>query len=154
MIVGVWAEGDLAAANLKVDVDWGCELAPGMQDGYIMTTNSFAFPKSDKPDQVAAQRKLAQVFMDPAVQTDYTYYKGSIPSRLDANIKPLDRCAQLGQKIMAEGSAHQLPHFLLSFTPDVLGQINDMLAQYWSHPDMSAANATKQFAAIVGAAGR
>jgi hypothetical protein len=55
---------------------------------------------------------------------------------------------------MAEGSAHHLPHFLLSFTPDVLGHINDMLAQYWSHPDMSAANATKQFAAIVGAAGR
>jgi glucose/mannose transport system substrate-binding protein len=119
-----------------------------------MTTNSFAFPKSDKPDQVAAQRKLAQVFMDPAVQTDYTYYKGSIPSRLDANIKSLDRCAQQGQKIMAEGPAHQLPHFLLSFTPDVLGQINDVLAQYWSHPDMSAADATKQFAAIVGAAGR
>jgi glucose/mannose transport system substrate-binding protein len=154
MIVGDWAKGDLAAANLKVDVDWGCELAPSTQDGYIMTTNSFAFPKSDKPDQIAAQRKLAQVFMDPAVQTDYTYYKGSIPSRLDANIKSFDRCAQQGQKIMAEGPAHQLPHFLLSFTPDVLGQINDVLAQYWSHPDMSAADATKQFAAIVGAAGR
>ena len=154
MIVGDWAKGDLAAANLKIDADWGCAMAPGTQDGYIITTNSFAFPKTDKPDQVAAQRKLAQVFMDPAVQTDYTYYKGSIPSRLDANIKSLDRCAQQGQKIMAEGPAHQLPHFLLSFTPDVLGQINDVLAQYWSHPDMSAADATKQFAAIVGAAGR
>jgi glucose/mannose transport system substrate-binding protein len=154
MIVGDWAKGDLAAANLKVDVDWGCQLAPGTQDGYIITTNSFTFPKSDKPDQVAAQRKLAQVFMDPAVQTEYTYYKGSIPSRLDANIKSLDRCAQQGQKIMAEGPAHQLPHFLLSFTPDVLGQINDVLAQYWSHPDISAVDATKQFAAIVGSAGQ
>ncbi len=34
MIVGDWAKGDLAAANLKVDVDWGCELAPGTRDGY------------------------------------------------------------------------------------------------------------------------
>jgi len=154
MIVGDWAKGDLAAAKLKVDEDWGCALAPGTQDGYIITTNSFAFPKSDKPEQIAAQRKLAQVFMDPAVQTEYTFYKGSIPSRLDANIKSLDRCAQQGQKVMAEGPAHQLPHFLLSFTPDVLGQINDVLAQYWSHPDMSAADATKQFAAIVGAVGQ
>ena len=72
--------------------------------------------------------------MDPAVQTEFTYYKGSIPSRLDANIKSLDRCAQQGQKIMAEGPAHQLPHFLLSFTPDVLGQINDVLAQVLEPP--------------------
>ncbi len=154
MIVGDWAKGDLAAANLKLDQDWGCALAPGTQDGYVFTTNSFAFPRTDKPDQVSAQKKLAQVFMDPAVQTEYTFYKGSIPSRLDANIKSLDRCAQQGQKIMAEGPAHQLPHFLLSFTPDVLGQINDVLAQYWSHPDMTAAEATRQFAAIVGNAGR
>ena len=35
---------------------------------------------------------------------------------------------------MAEGPAHQLPHFLLSFTPDVLGQINDVLAQYLEPP--------------------
>ncbi len=149
MIVGDWAKGDLAAANLKLDEDWGCELAPGSQDGYVITTNSFAFPKTDKPDQIAAQHKLAEVFMDPAVQTDYTFYKGSIPSRLDANIKSLDRCARQGQKVMAEGPSHQLPHFLLSFTPDVLGQINDVLAQYWSHPDMTAADATKQFAAII-----
>jgi glucose/mannose transport system substrate-binding protein len=154
MIVGDWAKGDLAAAKLKVDQDWGCALAPGVRDGYIFTINSFAFPKSDKPEQAAAQRKLAGVFMDPAVQAEYTSYKGSIPSRLDANIKSLDRCAQQGQKVMAQGPAHQLPHFLLSFTPDVLGQINDVLAQYWSHPEMTAADATKQFAAIVGAAGR
>ena len=51
---------------------------------------------------------------------------------------------------MAGGPAHQLPHFLLSFTPDVLGQINDVLAQYWSHADMTAAEATRQFAAIIG----
>jgi glucose/mannose transport system substrate-binding protein len=151
MIVGDWAKGDLAAANLKIDEDWGCALAPGSQDAYIVTTNSFAFPKTDKPDQIAAQRKLAEVLMDPAVQTEYTFYKGSIPSRLDADIKSLDRCAKQGQTVMAKGPAHQLPHFLLSFTPDVLGQMNDVLAQYWSHPEMPAADATRQFAAVIGA---
>jgi glucose/mannose transport system substrate-binding protein len=108
---GGWAKGGLAAANRKLNEDWGCELAPGTQDGYVIATKSFAFPKTHKPDQVAAQRKLADVLMDPAVQTDYTFYEGSIPSRLDANIKSLDRCARRGQAVMAEGSAHQLPHF-------------------------------------------
>jgi glucose/mannose transport system substrate-binding protein len=151
MIVGDWAKGDLAAAKLKIDEDWGCALAPGTQDAYIMTPNSFAFPKTDKADQIEAQRKLAEVLMDPAVQAEYTFYKGSIPSRLDADIKSLDRCAQMGQKVMAAGPAHQLPHFNLSFTPDVLGQIYDVLAQYWSHPEMPADDATRQFAAIVAA---
>ena len=149
MIVGDWAKGDLAAANLKIDEDWGCALASGSQDAYIMQTNSFAFPKSDNPDQIAAQRKLAEVFMDPVVQTEYTFYKGSVPSRQDANIKSLDRCAQLAQTVMAKGPAHQLPHFILSFTPDILGQMYDVLGNFWSHPNMSPADATRQFATIV-----
>jgi len=33
-----------------------------------------------------------------------------------------------GQKFMAERPAHQLPHFNLSFTPDVAGQIYDVPA--------------------------
>lgn len=121
----------------------------GNQDSYVMQTNSFAFPKFGKADQVAAQRKLAEVFMNPAAQTDYTSYKGSIPSRQDANIRSLDRCAQLAQTVMAKRSAHQLPHFILSFTPDILGQMYDVLGNFWSHPAMSAADATNQFAAIV-----
>jgi hypothetical protein len=61
MIVGDWAKGDLAAANLKIDQDWGYALAPGTQDAYIMQSNSFAFPKTDKADQIAAQRNGGSV---------------------------------------------------------------------------------------------
>jgi glucose/mannose transport system substrate-binding protein len=150
MIVGDWAKGEFQAAHLKLDQDWGCALAPGTQDSYVMQTNAFAFPKTSNAEQIAAQRKLAEVLMDPAVQTEYTFYKGSIPSRMDANIKSLDRCAQLGQKVMAEGPSHQLSHFSLSFTPDVLGQINDLIGEYWAHPEMSAESARRQFASIIG----
>ena len=152
MIVGDWAKGEFEAAHLKIDQDWGCAPAPGTQDSYIMQTNAFAFPKTNNPNQIAAQKKLAEVFMDPAVQTEYTFYKGSIPSRLDADIRSLDRCAQLGQKVMAEGPAHQLSHFSLSFTPDVQGQIQDLLVNYWAHPEMSADQARKQFANIIAGA--
>ena len=116
-----------------------------------MTIDAFAFPKTDKPDQIEAQHKLATLMMDPAVQTEVTH-KGSIPSRLDANIAVLDRCAKQGQQVMALGPAHQLPHFYLVFTPDSYGQYVDLLAQYWANPGMSAADATKKFAGIVAAA--
>jgi len=153
MIVGDWAKGDFAAANLTLDKDYGCELAPGSADAYIMTIDAFTFPRSDKPEQAQAQHKLAELMMDPTVQTEFTLHKGSVPSRLDANIAVLDRCAKLGQQVMAQGSSHQLLNFFLLFTPDSYGQYVDLLAQYWANPSMSPAEATRKFAAIIGAAG-
>ena len=154
MIVGDWAKGDFSAANLTLDKDYGCELAPGTSDTYIMAIDAFAFPKSDKAEQIQAQHKLAELMMDPAVQTEFTRYKGSVPSRLDANIVELDRCAKQGQQVMAMGPAHQLPHFYLVFTPDTYGQFVDLLAQYWANPKMSAADASKRFASIIADAGQ
>ena len=34
MIVGDWAKGDFSAADLTLDKDYGCELAPGTSDAY------------------------------------------------------------------------------------------------------------------------
>jgi len=153
MIAGDWAKGDFSAAGMTPGKEYGCLLAPGTQDGYIMTVDVFAFPKVTKPDQIAAQRKLAELMMDPAVQVEFNKYKGSLPSRLDADVESLDVCAQLGQKVMAGGEANQLPNFALAFSQDTQGQVEDLLVHYWSTPGMSAADATKQFSTIIAKAG-
>jgi glucose/mannose transport system substrate-binding protein len=153
MILGDWAKGDFAAANKVVGKDFGCQMAPGNQDAYVMTVDVFVFPVNDKPDQKAAQEKLATLMMDPAVQIEFNAFKGSLPSRLDANVAELDQCARLGQKVMAGGTANQLPNFALAFSPDTQGQIEDLLGNYWSTPSMPAADATKQLATIIASAG-
>jgi glucose/mannose transport system substrate-binding protein len=153
MIAGDWAKGDFAAAGMTPGKEYGCVLAPGTQDGYVMTVDVFAFPKVNKPDQVAAQRKLAELMMDPALQVEFNKFKGSLPARLDADVGSLDTCAQTGQKVMAGGDANQLPNFALAFGPDTQGQIEDLLIHYWSTPGMSAAEATKQFSTIIANAG-
>jgi glucose/mannose transport system substrate-binding protein len=133
--------------------EYGCALAPGTQDGYIMTVDVFAFPKVDKPDQIAAQRKLAELMMDPVVQVEFNKYKGSLPARLDADVESLDVCAQLGQKVMAGGEVNQLPNFALAFSQDTQGQVEDLLVHYWSTPGMSAADAAREFSTIIANAG-
>jgi glucose/mannose transport system substrate-binding protein len=153
MIAGDWAKGDFSAAGMTPGKEYGCALAPGTQDGYIMTVDVFAFPKVDKPDEIAAQRKLAELMMDPVVQVEFNKYKGSLPSRLDADVESLDICAQLGQKVMAGGEANQLPNFALAFSQDTQGQIEDLLVHYWSTPGMSAADAAKDFSTIIANAG-
>jgi glucose/mannose transport system substrate-binding protein len=154
MVLGDWAKGDFAAANKTVGKDFGCQLAPGNQDAYVMTVDVFVFPVNDKPDQKVAQGKLATLMMDPAVQTEFNAFKGSIPSRLDANVAELDACAQLGQKVMAGGAANQLPNFALAFSPDTQGQIEDLLGNYWSKPSMTPADAAKQLSTIIAGAVR
>ena len=149
MIAGDWAKGDFSAAGMTPGKEYGCVLAPGTRDAYVMTVDVFAFPKVKNPDQVAAQRKLAELMMDPAVQVEFNKYKGSLPARLDADVESLDACAQIGQKVMAGGDTNQLPNFALAFGPDTQGQIEDLLIHYWSTPAMSAAEATKQFSTII-----
>jgi glucose/mannose transport system substrate-binding protein len=156
MIVGDWAKGDFSAANLTLDKDYGCVLAPGSTgstDAYIMGVDALVFPKVDKADQIEAQHKLAELIMDPVVQTKFALYKGSVPSMLTADITSLDRCAKLARQVMAEGPSHQLVNFSLVFTPDSYGQYTDLLGQYWANPQMTAADAAGKFAAIVAAAG-
>jgi hypothetical protein len=104
-------------------LEYGCLPAPGTQDAYVMTVDVFAFPKVTKSDQIAAQRKLAELMMDPAVQVEFNKFKGSLPARLDADVGSLDACAQVGQKVMAGGEANQLPNFALAFGPDTQGQV-------------------------------
>jgi glucose/mannose transport system substrate-binding protein len=152
MIVGDWAKGDFAAAHKVVGKDFGCQMAPGNQ-AYVMTVDVFVFPVNNKPDQKAAQDKLATLMMDPVVQTEFNKFKGSLPARRDANIGELDACAQLGQKVLAGGPANQMPNFALAFSPDTQGQIEDLLGNYWSDPSMKPADAAKQLSSIIASAG-
>lgn len=156
MILGDWAKGDFAAANLTLDKDYGCMLAPGhtdTTDALVMGVDALVYPKTDKPDQIQAQHKLAEIIMDPVVQTEFALNKGSIPSMLTADISSLDRCAKIGRNVMAEGPSHQLLNTSLVFTPDIYGQYTDLLGQYWANPEMTAVDATKKFAAIIAAMG-
>ncbi len=154
MIVGDWAKGDFAAANKKLGTDYGCMMAPGNESAYVMTVDVFVFPKNTNADQQTAQRKLAAMMMDPAVQIEFNKFKGSIPSRLDANVTNLDTCAKLGKSVMAGGAANQLPNFALAFSPDTQGQIEDLLMNYWATPSESPADAAKRLATIIANAGQ
>jgi glucose/mannose transport system substrate-binding protein len=154
MILGDWAKGDFAAANKKLGKDYGCSMAPGNQDAYVMTVDVFVFPKNTSADQQTAQNKLATLMMDPAVQTKFNAFKGALPARLDADIAELDDCAKMGQKVMEGGAANQLPNFALAFSPDTQGQIEDLLVNYWANASASPANATKQLGTIIANAGQ
>ncbi|KGM32756.1 hypothetical protein P409_19590 [Inquilinus limosus MP06] len=147
-IMGDWAKGEFAAAGLTPGKEFGCARPPGNQDAYVLTVDVFAFPKLDDPEKTKAQKLLAEVMMDPATQVAFNQFKGALPPRMDADVGTLDICSQEGQKVMSKVE-NQLPNTALAFSSDVEGQLQDLITQFWTNPEMKPEEAAKQFSEIV-----
>ncbi|MEM7443737.1 MAG: ABC transporter substrate-binding protein [Pseudomonadota bacterium] len=147
-IMGDWAKGEFNAAGLVAGEDYGCHMAPGTRDAYVLVVDVFAFPVLDDEDATAAQTMLAEIMMDPATQVEFNRHKGALPARLDADAGAIDACAAIGEQIVNDADA-QLPNMALAFSNDVEGQITDLVTEYWNDPGMSAEEAAERFSDIV-----
>lgn len=80
-----WAKGELVARGYAVDDDFGCSLVPGTEIAYFMVIDAFAFPITNRPDSIEAQRDFAGMVLDPANQAAFSRIKGSLPVRTDVD---------------------------------------------------------------------
>ena len=100
--MGDWAKGELAARGHVVDKDFGCSLVPGTSIAYFMVIDAFAFPLTNRDAAPAAQQAFARMLLDPVNQVAFSRIKGSLPVRTDVDPSGLDRCGQLGLKMISE----------------------------------------------------
>ena len=87
MIQGGWAQGVLRNAGFKFD---DFTIAPGPSDNtkpvFLLNADAFIFWQRSEPDLQAGQTLMAQLVMDPAIQTMYSQITGSIPVRTDVDL--------------------------------------------------------------------
>ena len=87
MIMGGWAQGVLRNAGFKLDEFM---IAPGPSDNgkpvFLLNADAFIFWQRKEPDLQAGQTLMAQLVMDPAIQTMYSQITGSIPVRTDVDL--------------------------------------------------------------------
>lgn len=100
--MGDWAKGELIARGYDVDKDFGCSLAPGTSIAYFMVIDAFAFPLTNREGGDDAQRAFAQMVLEPENQVAFSRIKGSLPVRIDVDPAGLDRCGQLGLKLLLQ----------------------------------------------------
>src|SRR5579872_7571052 len=102
MIMGDWQIGIFTAAGLKTPADYQCGQAPTDwgKPGFILNSDSVVFFKQKDPDYVAGQTLLAHLIMSPKFQTVFNQAKGSIPARLDIDLKDFNPCQQESQKAL------------------------------------------------------
>ncbi|QFY63782.1 carbohydrate ABC transporter substrate-binding protein (plasmid) [Rhizobium grahamii] len=143
--MGDWAKGEFTVAGKEPGKDYGCMIVPE-SPGMVYIADSFYFPKTGKAETDKAQKLLAEVVMDPAVQVEFSLKKGSVPARSDVDKTKLDVCAQKGLELMSAGSI--VPDQAIVLTPQQVGQLDDFVDEYWSGGTYDAAAAAENFFAI------
>ena len=87
MLQGGWAQGVLVNAGFKLD---DFIITPGPSDNgkpvFLLNADAFIFWQRKEPDLQAGQKLMAELVMNPAIQTMYSQITGSIPVRTDVDL--------------------------------------------------------------------
>ena len=128
--MGDWAKGEFINANKKEGTDFGCMMAGGPKMPYQIGGDVFVFPKNKNAGNEAAQMKLAEMMISPAMQVSFNNKKGSIPIRTDVNLSGVDSCAKAGLAAIKEKRLLESVQELLN--PDAQGAFDDAVSKFWN----------------------
>lgn len=140
--MGDWAKGEFTVAGKQPGKDYGCMIAPE-SEGMVYIADALWFPKTGNAETDKAQKLLAEVVMDPAVQVEFSLKKGSIPMRGDVDKSRLDACAQNGLELISTGKI--VPDQAIVLTPQQVGALDDFVDEFWSGASADAATGAKTF---------
>lgn len=147
-IMGDWAQGEFQIAGQKAGKEYDC--LPGLGLAPVLDTGGDAiyFPKQDDPEKTAAQLRMASMMLSKAVQVDFNLKKGSLPVRDDVELANANDCMKKGLAILKN------PDNIVQAGPqlydaDSSGQMNDLLAEFWTNPNMSVEDAYDSWTSII-----
>jgi len=157
MIMGDWQIGIFTAAGLKPGADYECAQAPTDwgKPGFILNSDSVVFFKQKDPDYVEGQTLLAHLIMSPKFQTVFNQAKGSIPARLDIDLKDFNPCQQMSQKDLqasiADGTLVRSMAHNMTILQKYRGAILDTVTSFVNNPKMTPEEAASAMADAVDA---
>ena len=149
-IMGDWAQGEFQVAGQVAGTDYTC--LPGLGVNKLISTggDAFYFPVNKDPEVTAAQKRLAAQLVGKELQVAFNLKKGSLPVRGDIDLAAANDCMKQGLAILAAGDV--IPDGNMVLTPDTVGQVEDLMVEFWNSTTMTAADAQTKYAAIIGAA--
>ena len=138
-VMGDWGKGEMVAAGYAPGDDFLCALAPGTDDTYVLILDIFLLPRSDHPEDIAAQRDFISIALDPENQAEFSRRKGSLPV-VGVNLDTLDECGRLGLETIAE-HGFEPAHNRLVAAPGVEAAINQFVQAVMdeTYPDAESA---------------
>jgi len=146
-IMGDWAKGEFTNAKQTAGKQYGCIPGLSANSPYLIQGDVFVFPKTEDRDAIQAQKLMASVVEQPAVQLQFSKLKGSLPVRPDLDASQLDDCAQKGMAILRDRS-RPVGVTEVYLTPDQNGALQDILTAYWN-TNMPVEKAQKSIASAL-----
>ncbi len=151
-VMGDWAGGEFAVANMVAGKDYDCLPGLGLSDVLDTGGDVFYFPKNADPEVTKAQLALASLMVTKEVQVAFNLKKGSLPMRADVDLAAANDCMQKGLAILDDPNKVPVPGPIQMVDRDTLNQINDLLNEFFSNPEMTAADAQAKFVELIAAA--
>ncbi len=93
-IHGDWMKGQWRGNNKVAGTDFGCINIPGTK-AVSVTVDSFGLLGGVDEATAKAEEEFAAVAVDPKINAEFAFYKGSSPVRLDVPTDKLDACNTL-----------------------------------------------------------
>lgn len=146
-IMGDWAQGEFSVAGSVAGQDYDCLPGLGVNPRLATGGDAFYFPVLSDEAEITAQGELAALMLKPSTQVAFNLKKGSLPVRGDIDLSTANDCMQKGLALLADGAL--LPDTNMMITQDTTSQINDLFAEFFADPNMSAADAQARFVAII-----
>ena len=148
-VMGDWARGEFAAAGMTGVKDFGCMIGLNEDKPLVSTDGDIIlFFKQSDPEVEAAQKRLANLLISPAVQVAFNNAKGSMPVRGDVDMSTADPCMQKALTAV-EDPAKIVVATNRYITENTNQQINELVAQYFADDSITADDATARFADII-----
>jgi glucose/mannose transport system substrate-binding protein len=147
-IMGDWAGGEFAVANLKAGEDYDC--MPGLGLTPVLQTGGdvFYFPKQKDAEVEKAQLAMASSMVTKEVQVAFNLKKGSLPMRPDVDLSAANDCMKKGLEILDKSTA-VFPSREQMIDRDSINQINDVMNEFFADPSITPEDAQKKFVEII-----
>ncbi len=147
-IMGDWAQGEFQVAGQTAGVEYDCLPGLGIAPALDTGGDAFYFPKQDDPEKTAAQLRMASMMISKSVQVAFNLKKGSLPVRGDVDLSAANDCMKKGLEIL-KSPENIVPGGTQLFSPDTSGQLEDLLSEFWTNPDMKPEDAHDTWATII-----
>ncbi len=134
-IHGDWMKGQWRANGKEVGVDFGCINIPGAK-ALSVTVDSFGILGGVDEATLKAEEDFAATVVDPQINAEFAYLKGSSPVRLDVPTDKLDACNKLVlDSLQKPGFSVQNPFYIGD--GDWMNSVWNTMYTFQGDPDMT-----------------
>jgi glucose/mannose transport system substrate-binding protein len=134
-IHGDWMKGQWRANKKELGVDYGCINIPGTK-ALSVTVDSFGLLGGVDEATTKAEEEFASIVVDPKINAEFAFHKGSSPVRIDVPTDKLDDCNKLVlESLKKPGFSVQNPFYIAD--GDWINSVWNTMFTFQGDPNMT-----------------